>query len=190
MISAGDTRAATRTIRGNRPLATPKVARQAIPARFPPPIKALPPMQAGVASQADQDEFCRELEKVIVSAPRHRAGGPGGGRYEHWHFQTVFPADWAAVRAPMLRIAIGNAPVDVITAVAGAFITPSAKGEQDARPLTRGMITRRLITRTVAKVFKARVELATAPYQYALGHSAGAEAMHKAIQCGLAMDSN
>ena len=184
-LSDNDLRGALKRMAGPMTLAAPNVVRQVLPKRFLAAEHDLPPRHGPDPALEDVERFSAELHKAVRQGPRRRGPGPGGGRYEHWHLQIADPTCWAPVEHLLVNIALGRVPPDVMDLIASGRILAAAKGEADVRPLSLGLILRRLICRAVARTFGDRVSKVLEPLQYAAGQPGGAEAMHKTAHCAL-----
>ena len=78
-------------------------------------------------------------------------------------------------------LARGQAPDAAVDGVRGR-ITALQKPDGGVRGIVVGDILRRLVARTMAKQMAARVEAATAPFQYALTTKAGCESVAHILQ--------
>ena len=182
----GDLRGALRSLQGPFVLANPDVVRRTLPIRFPEAHRPVPVLHpGGLPDAADVAKFEEELKKVVGSVAKHRGPGPGGARNEHWEFQCHWPEVWTPVSDLLLKFALGRIPSDLMNVVASGRLIAVAKGDDDIRPLTLGMVPRRLVSRAAARTFQPRVNAVLNPLQYAVGEKGGGEVMHKAMHCAL-----
>ena len=79
-------------------------------------------------------------------------------------------------------LARGQAPAAAVEGVRMGRITALKKPNGGIRGIVVGDILRRLVARTMAKQMAARVEAATAPFQYALTTKAGCESVAHILQ--------
>ena len=185
-IQDGDDRAALKRVDGPMTMAPPDVACRELPALFPRPTQPLPPE---VETQPDIDDvaaFMRTIDSVFLGAPKKRGPGPGGARNEHWYFSPHFEDLWAPLRLCWLDLALGKVPAEVMQAAACARVLAGAKDDGKVRPFALGIVIRRLISRCVAKIFRARVSASLGTMQYGSGRPSGAEEMHKTVMTDLA----
>jgi hypothetical protein len=181
-----DVRCALRRVDGPLAFASTQDALRELPGLFPAAEKALPAPDGRQPAALDVQAFLEEADKAFRRAPRRRAPGPGGGRNEHWHFMPDYTPQWEPLQECWLNLSLGRVPPNVLAAVAGARVLAGDKGGGKVRPFALGHTLRRLLARSVARVFAGRVGEAVRPFNYALGMPSGAEAMHKSVLCDLA----
>ena len=76
----------------------------------------------------------------------------------------------------------GEIPGDVLHAMRMGRMTALQKASGGVRGIVAGDMVRRLVAKTIAQQIRAPVEVATAPFQYALSTRAGCECVAHALQ--------
>ena len=80
------------------------------------------------------------------------------------------------------HLARGEIPGDVLHAIRMGRMTALQKASGGVRGIVAGDMVRRLVAKTIAQQTRAPVEVATAPFQYALSTRAGRECVAHALQ--------
>ena len=173
--------------KGAAPLASGPGVAGRLQALFP-TGDAWSPTPSGPAGQQQQHLTGEEetalraaIRRQILHAPRRSAADLAGGRFEHW---SVLRHETGAVDAAVdvaVLFVKGALPAEFEAAQLGARMLPLTKKTGDIRPLACGGILRRLVAKTLCRVYKKQLREAGGPQQYAIGRRQGTELVHKAI---------
>ena len=79
-------------------------------------------------------------------------------------------------------LAVGQVPHTILEAIRLGRLLALQKPDGGVREIVVGDILRRLVARTIAKHISEKVEVATAPFQYALETKAGCECVAHVLQ--------
>ena len=88
----------------------------------------------------------------------------------------------------MANFPLGRVPEDIQNVFNSARVIPLAKPHGGVRPIAVGMAQRRLVSRALARMVRAKVAATCAPTQHAAGVPRGAELLHKSAWLALAVD--
>ena len=185
-LADDDMREALRCVDAKMAIASDSKARRCLPALFPQAA-----MQPSIAPPQEPEEedvsrFRRELRRAYSYAPAHRAGGPGNTRNEHWSWMPRFEEAWPAIEDLLLRFALAKFSQSVLEAWMSARVLAGDREEDDkVRPFALGIVHRRLVSKAIGRVFKARVAAAVGPCEHSIGSKGGAELMHKRVLVAL-----
>ena len=148
-----------------------------------PPVPRAPLSQFVLESQPevfslDEGLFVQSLR----SSRRGAAAGPSGMTADHLQPVLDTARDTSLFFQFATALARGQAPAAAVEGVRMGRITALKKPNGGIRGIVVGDILRRLVARTMAKQMAARVEAATAPFQYALTTKAGCESVAHILQ--------
>ena len=123
-------------------------------------------------------EFLVCLRRALGGA----AAGPSGMTSDH-----IFPVLESEVASELLTqvaslLSVGQVPHTILEAIRLGRLTALQKPDGGVRGIVVGDIIRRLVARTIAKQISEKVEVATAPFQYALKTKAGCECVAHVLQ--------
>ena len=132
----------------------------------------------GPLFQLDHDLFA----KNIRVARRGAAAGPSGMTADHLRPLLDNVADTTRFWRFAQVLARATVPEDVVDAVKLGKMTALQKPKGGVRGIVSGDIIRRLVARTICQHLSSAVQVATAPFQYALSTKAGRECIAHALQ--------
>ena len=144
------------------------------------PREPMPPelMRSENLFNLDHDLFTRNLK----CAGRGAAGGLSGMTAEHVKPILDNTRDTELFCQVGECLARGEIPEDVLHAMRMGRMTALQKTSGGVRGIMAGDMVRRLVAKTIAQQIRAPVEVATAPFQYALSTRAGCECVAHALQ--------
>ena len=135
--------------------------------RLPAPREPLPEElfeRRGPLFQLDHDLFAKNLRV----ARRGAAAGPSGMTADHLRPLLDSVADTTRFWRLAQDLARATVPEDVVDAVKLGKMTALQKPKGGVRGIVSGDIIHRLVARTISQQFFSAVQVATAPFQYAL----------------------
>ena len=122
------------------------------------------------------------MDFLICFARCGAAAGPSSVTSDH-----LFPNQESEATSELLTqvanlLAIGQVPHTILEAIRIGRLTALQKPDGSVRGLVVGDIIRRLVARTIAKQISEKVEVATAPFHYALINTARCECVVHVLQ--------
>ena len=126
----------------------------------------------------DEDWFVQHVQ----CARRGAAAGPSGMLADHLQPMLDTARDTSLLFQFASVLACGHAHPTAVEAIRMGRIGSSKETHWRVRGIIVGDVLRRLVARTMAKQMAARVEAATAPFQYALTTKAGCESVAHILQ--------
>ena len=132
----------------------------------------------GPVFQLDHDIFA----KNVRVARRGAAAGPSGMTADHLRPLLDSVADTSRFWRFAQDLARATVPDDIVDAVRLGRLTALQKPKGGVRGIVSGDIIRRLVARTICQQLSPAVQVATAPFQYALSTKAGGECIAHALQ--------
>ena len=122
------------------------------------------------------------FSKTLKCARRGAAGGPSGMTVEHVKPILDSFRDTELFCQVAEHLARGEIPGEVLHVVRMGRMTALQKKPSGVRGIVAGDIVRRLVAKTIAQQIRVPVEVATAPFQFALSTRAGCECIAHALQ--------
>ena len=153
------------------PLRRPPVPRDPLPAD-------LQQFQPEVQFSLEQDQLLRNLR---VSR-RGCAAGPSGMTADHLRPLLESVQDSELLWRLCQGLARAEVPLEVLRVVKMGRVTALRKPTGGIRGIVVGDILRRLVARTISQQITPAVEVATAPFQYALSTRAGTKCVSHVLQ--------
>ena len=159
------------------------------PAKRPPVLRDPIPEEVSrhvPSSPFELDEH--RLLRNLRSARRGAAGGPSGMTVEHLRILLDNTRDSRMFFRICEKLAQGKVPDPIIAAIRVGRMTALRKPDGGVRGIVAGDVIRRLVARTIVQQLEKTVEVATAPYQYALSTRSGCECIAHSLQSMCEMD--
>ena len=127
--------------------------------------------------ELDAVEFLTNLRKARRAAP-----GPSGMTSDHLFPVLESPAVSELLVQVASHLAVGRVPEEIIEVIRLGRLTALSKPDGGVRGIVVGDILRRMVARTMARQISKKVEVATAPFQYAVSTKAGCECVAHILQ--------
>ena len=154
------------------------------PARPRDPIPELPATVP--AFNLSEKKFCQNVRSVR----RGVAGGPSGMTADHDRPLLESARDTHLLFSVAELLAKGHVPIQVGHILRMGRMTALRKDGGGVRGIVAGEVIRRFTAKTIAQQLESVVNVATAPFQYALSTRAGCECIAHALQALTELDTD
>ena len=155
-------------------------------ALFPPTCPHNPPSHPADLSEGDSveelwDRMANGIASQIKKFPRLASPGPSGSRFEHWSTLRYLEGAARDAGEVLASLALGRGPADARAAFLSRKLIALQKKQGGLRPIAGGSITRRLVAKTLCRLYQADIRAHVGLQQFEVGRPAGVEQLHKVL---------
>ena len=133
----------------------------------------------------DLQSLIASLSKELKRLPRLSTPGPLSMRNEHLVLLATSTEHATDLATMLARLAVGEAPSEVVDFLRGGLIIPHEKPDGGIRPLTLANVVRRAALKALIHQRKKENAEAVGHLQYGVARKAGGDALYKSLQCRL-----